>query len=265
MSEHRHSHYDTIGNSYRATRAADPRICRHLVDLLALPADSRLIDIGAGTGNYSNALADAGFDVHALEPSPVMRGQAELHRRVHWYAGNAEALPFGDNEFAGAVMTLCLHHLADWRQGIREALRVSGGGPLVIFGFDNEHQAEFWLFHYFPRFIEIDEGWTPTMTELRDFVQEDLQGSCERFPFPLPKDLTDHFAGADWAHPDAYLREEIRAGISSFARLDQTSREQGLKRLAGDLNSGDWLEKYRELLKLEEYHHGYLFLRIRQG
>lgn len=258
------SHYDTIGETYTTTRAADPRIRQRLLELLDVPAGSRLIDIGAGTGNYSNALAEAGFEVWAVEPSAVMRGQASPHERVHWVEGQAEDLCFENGEFAGAIMTLSLHHLADWRQGIKEALRVSGGGPLVIFAFDSEYKADFWLFDYFPQFIEIDRDWAPTMAELKQFVEQELQGSYERFPFPLPQDLVDHFMSADWANPDAYLREEFRRGISSFAKLNPDHLQAGLKRLADELVDGRWREKYGKLLELDEYDRGYLFLRIRQ-
>lgn len=52
------ANYDTIGKTYTSTRAADPRITRRLIDLLALPENSSIIDIGAGSGNYSHALTD---------------------------------------------------------------------------------------------------------------------------------------------------------------------------------------------------------------
>ncbi|MDA1369270.1 MAG: class I SAM-dependent methyltransferase [Proteobacteria bacterium] len=255
-------HYDSIGRTYTITRAADPRITQKLQDLLALGTGTRLIDIGAGTGNYSHALAQAGFHVTAVEPSKTMRDQASPHDNLLWFDAKAESLPFSDAEFDGAIMTLCLHHFADWQQGIREALRVSAGGPLVVFAFDIEHKAAFWLFDYFPEFIDIDKNWAPTMDELARFVTEDLAASFERFPFPLPKDLVDHFASADWAHPQAYLQDEFRRGISSFAKLTEQQMTRGLQELQADLDSGSWLEKYGELLEHDEYDRGYLFLRI---
>ena len=68
--------YDKIGITYRQTRRADPRIVEKLITLLNLAAGTCIADVGAGTGNYSNALADAGFTVRAIEPSPIMRAQA---------------------------------------------------------------------------------------------------------------------------------------------------------------------------------------------
>lgn len=254
--------YDRIGKTYTSTRAADPRITARLMELLGLATGSALIDIGAGSGNYSRALAEQGFKVMAVEPSQTMRDQAKPHPNLQWQAGSAEALPFADECFDGAVMTLCLHHLADWREGIREALRVSGNGPLVIFAFDIEHKSDFWLFDYFPEFVELDRHWSATMDELRWFAENELGVKFECFPFPLPKDLKDHFAAAGWARPEIYLQEKYRRGISSFSRLESTVIKERIATLAQDLESGAWQEKYGQLLEHDHYDRGYVFLRI---
>lgn len=67
--------YDRIGKTYTSTRAADPRISQNLIELLKLPPNSSIIDIGAGSGNYSLALAEHGFRVTAVELSEIMRKQ----------------------------------------------------------------------------------------------------------------------------------------------------------------------------------------------
>ena len=74
--------YDSIGVGYSETRRADPRIVRGLCEALDLPDSATILDVGAGTGKYSRALADRGFTVLAIEPSEVMRAQSIPHRRV---------------------------------------------------------------------------------------------------------------------------------------------------------------------------------------
>lgn len=256
------AHYDQIGKTYSATRAADPRIVDKLVKLLSLHQGARLIDIGAGTGNYSSALAKRGFQVEALEPSPVMRAQGHTHENLSWVDGGAEAVPFEDNTFDGVVMTLCLHHLQDWQQGLREALRVSGGGPVTIFAFDIEHKSDFWLCDYFPGFSEVDQTLRPTIAELNAFVTDSLNADIFVEPYPLPKDLADHFAAADWARPHNYLDENFRNGVSTFHKLDRKSLQEGLQKLESDLANGRWSEQYGHLLEQEFYDNGYLFIRI---
>ena len=100
------------------------------------------------------------------------------------------------------------------------------------------------------------------MEDVTQFVTESLGATLKRISFPLPKDLIDHFSSADWAHPEAYLQKGFRRGISSFAKLDRQYLDQGLQNLRNDLETGRWHQKYGDLLNLEEYDQGYLFIRL---
>jgi hypothetical protein len=73
-------------------------------------------------------------------------------------------------------------------------------------------------------------------------------------PVPVPHDCSDGFLGAYWRRPEAYLSDDARGAISSFARLDAG---QGLARLRADLASGRWAERNRALLSLEALDVGY--------
>ncbi len=65
--------YNIIGKGYTKYRQADTRIVDLLHSLLNLPSRSIIAAIGAGTGNYSLALANKGYIVKVIEPSEVMR------------------------------------------------------------------------------------------------------------------------------------------------------------------------------------------------
>lgn len=71
--------YNSIGQGYNDTPKSDPRIVETLINLLDLPPGKTLADVGAGTGNYSNAIADKGYEIIAIEPSTVMQSQAVFH------------------------------------------------------------------------------------------------------------------------------------------------------------------------------------------
>jgi protein-L-isoaspartate O-methyltransferase len=68
--------YDSIGRNYNQNRTADHRVLAAINELLELPLGSAIADVGAGTGNYSNALADLGYKLEAVEPAGEMRRQA---------------------------------------------------------------------------------------------------------------------------------------------------------------------------------------------
>lgn len=68
--------YNAIGEGYNHSRKPDQRIVQRLINLLDLPLGSVIADIGAGTGNYTNAIAQKGYQVIAIEPSSTMQNQA---------------------------------------------------------------------------------------------------------------------------------------------------------------------------------------------
>ena len=249
----------------RRLELADPRITKRLIDLLDLPMGSCILDVGAGTGNYSRAIAEAGYNVSAIEPSRVMREQGKKHSRLSWHDGCAEILPFSDGKFDGLIMTLCMHHFSDWKQALLEARRVVGLGPIVIFTFDTENDSKYWLFDYFPSFRTKDKTWFPKLVELRAFVENVSGQSFEAYRFPLPHDLLDHFGAAGWSRPEIYLDENYRGGISSFSSVDEQGVISGLKKLTQDLKSGDWDLNYGHLREAKSLDVGYTFLKIKKG
>jgi len=117
------------------TRYRKPRYqVEMMLDLAALlPAGfCRIIDIGAGSGLIGEAIASllpgksvTGVDVAA-------RTMADLGIPFARFDGSR--LPFRDRSFDCALFCNVLHHVEpEGRIGLlREALRVTGGGPIVI-------------------------------------------------------------------------------------------------------------------------------------
>lgn len=138
------SPFDTIGQTYDDTRQADERIVSLLVEFLTLQPGATIADIGAGTGNYSVALAEEGFGVRAVEPSSVMRSSARRHPRVEWLEGSAENVPLPDASVDGVVSTLAICHFSDPQKAIGEMARISSTGSVVIFTFDTDAGKRTW-------------------------------------------------------------------------------------------------------------------------
>jgi ubiquinone/menaquinone biosynthesis C-methylase UbiE len=255
--------YNNIGCSYINTRRSDPRIVHALVDLLALPPGSLIADIGAGTGNYTNALADCGFHIHAVEPSAVMREQAILHPSVSWHEGVAENIPLPDNSVQGIICTLALHHFSNIAQSLAEMNRVTGDGPFVFLTFDYREIEPLWLADYFPSLWKDAAQSLPPLHSIASQIKTSTARLVEIIPFLLPPDLSDLFMAAGWQHPELYLDAAVRAGISSFALGSKNEIEMGLKRLRGDVDSGYWNDQYGWVRSVHEIDAGYRFLRAR--
>lgn len=249
--------YNSIGEDYNATRQADHRIVAKLISLLDLPPGSTIADIGAGTGNYSNAIAERGYQVIAIEPSEVMQSQQQSHPDVSWITASAEQIPLADNAVDGAVVMLALHHFNNLNVGLREISRIAKSGKIVIFAFEQAKIADFWLTDYFPYFIQDTLATFPSIQKIAHLIYQITHRETAIVPFLLPNNLSDLFAASGWCKPEIYLDAQVRRGISSFAKMPVNELEMGLKRLKADLNSGFWLEKYRDLLNQQEYDAGY--------
>jgi ubiquinone/menaquinone biosynthesis C-methylase UbiE len=251
--------FDTIGETYTDTRQADERIIVLLVEYLDLCQGATIADIGAGTGNYSVALAEVGFRVLAVDPSSVMRRHARSHPRVEWREGCAENIPLPDACVDGVISTLTLCHFSDAAKAVAEMARITDTGPVVIFTFDRNLGRDTWMYEYFPFFWDTFHEY-PRPDKIAQMLAVATGKETDIAPFPLPPDLRDHFAAAAWQNPERYLEEGYRRNISSFQIADPGAVDQGIARLAEDLASGAWKKRHGTVLDLTEFDAGYRFV-----
>jgi ubiquinone/menaquinone biosynthesis C-methylase UbiE len=255
--------YDRIGRGYDTTRRADPGLVRRLLELLAVPAGGRCLDVACGTGNYTTALDAAGLRMVGVDVSPRMLASARAKPgAVGWVNGDAAALPFADRSFRAAVCTLALHHFRRPEQVFREVARVLDdsreGGRLVIFTAGREQMRRSWLTAYFPNAMEQAIRQMPPVEHTLALLAAAGFGRVVREPWAVTPELQDLFLYSGKYRPELYLDPRVRAGISTFANLaDPAEVEQGCARLGADLASG----RFANVLRAAEHPGGdYLFL-----
>jgi ubiquinone/menaquinone biosynthesis C-methylase UbiE len=255
--------YDSIGGNYNRNRAADQRILTRIKTLLDLPAGSVIADIGAGTGNYSNALAGLDYMIEAVEPSLEMRRQAVPNPRVCWHAGTAEAVPLKDDSVDGVIIILALHHFSDIALAAGEIYRICPDGPAVIFTMDPRKGEPFWFNDYFPEIAGHVSSVFPPIEEVADILSGPGKWQTLVKRFPLPPDLADRNMCSAWAKPEMYFDAEMRQNTSGFALASPAVVERGLKRLHHDLQSGQWDSKHGNLRRRKYFDAGFRFLRFK--
>src|SRR3989344_662340 len=115
--------FDLIGKKYDGTRKADPNVVKSVLKLLNSSEHSIVVDIGSGTGNYAEVLAQNGFKVIAVEPSEVMRQQGKKHPNLFWLEAFADDLPLKDNYTDGIICMAAVHHFPDRKKAFQEKLK----------------------------------------------------------------------------------------------------------------------------------------------
>ena len=253
--------YDTIGKGYNGNRAADSRILDAARDLLNLQPGSAIADIGAGTGNYSNAFADLGYIAKAVEPSAEMRGQATPNSNVTWIPGFAESIPLPNDSVDGIIVILALHHFSSLKSAASEMRRICSGGPIVIFTLDPREGNEPWFKEYFPEIFKRDFVIFKPIDVVSDAIAIDSRWSKTVKSFPLPCDLLDRNMYSAWRKPEEYLDATFRQNTSGFALATESTVRKGTKNLMDDLHAGIWDTKYGALRKQEQFDAGFRFIK----
>lgn len=251
--------YNTIGKGYNTTRRADPYIAGRLYELLSPVPGGSYLDIGCGTGNYTAALMQKGLNMQGADPSATMLQEARKKiPGAELVCANAENLPFDKDSFDGSIASFTFHHWSDKLKGLSEMYRVlKPGARLVFLSFTPEQMRGYWLYHYFPEMIQRSWELVPGIAGMEKLLNETGFRLAATEKYFVQDDLQDHFLYSNKYRPEAYLDEEIRKGISSFAAFSASGEvAAGLKALEADIQAG----YIKEVIDSYENEHGdYLF------
>jgi ubiquinone/menaquinone biosynthesis C-methylase UbiE len=209
-------------------------ILRHLP-----PAPGVVLDVGGGAGAYSFWLADAGYEVHLVDPVPLHVEQAEATSRGRTSGrlasarkGDARALAFADASADAVLLLGPLYHLTgreDRLRALGESLRVLRPGG--------------WLFAAaISRFASLVDGLRGPLFDDDAFagiVERDLRDGQHRNDtaevryftsafFHHPVELAQEVAEAGFALDDVFALEGPGAEMPDFARrwADPAARER---------------------------------------
>src|SRR4051812_22274745 len=125
-----------------------------VIDALAERAEvdgqSRVVDVGTGTGFVAAGLAPRVRSVVGVDSSPAMLAVAADNLRalglnnVTLTEGNVDALPLDDDSVDAAVANMVLHHAQDPTAMLTEMARVVRPGGVVAITDEGEHEYE-WM------------------------------------------------------------------------------------------------------------------------
>lgn len=145
MPSDQHSERIQEAFSTQAPTFEDPRLNRaftsgleSLVAAIDPGADELCLDVAAGTGHVSRALAPFVRAIVALDAVDAMleqgveQARASGLRNIVFQRGEALALSYPDDIFDLVVTRLSLHHLSDPQQAVAEMVRVCRPGGRIV-------------------------------------------------------------------------------------------------------------------------------------
>ena len=160
-----YSNYDEDSRLLRKSRMPEYLNTMKYIEKYLTP-DAKIIEIGAGAGRYSFALAGKGYDVTAVELTPhyieVMKHKVKSYHNIKIYEGNACDLSAFENETYDIVLLLGpMYHLfteEDKHKALSEAIRIAKTNGIIFVSYCN-NDTSIYKFFYTGRILKyLDKG-----------------------------------------------------------------------------------------------------------
>jgi len=143
--------------------------------LASLDENSLILDLGCGTGLYSQSLMkETGATICGLDPAVGMLGKAhEKSSDLLLFNAVGEYLPLRDGVFDCVFSSQVWHHITDKQGTANECGRVMKiGGSVVIRTISHEQLREKIVFKYFPEIMENQLRVYPSNEEFKEYFKK---------------------------------------------------------------------------------------------
>jgi ubiquinone/menaquinone biosynthesis C-methylase UbiE len=232
--------YDKIGINYNFTRRADKYLTGRLFYHLQPNMNGVYLDIGCGTGNYTNEFQKKGFKFIGIDPSEEMLKKAkEKYPKIDWRTGMSENTGLKNESIDGIIAVLTIHHWTNLYQGFNDLHRIlKRGGKIVIFTSSPEQMKGYWLNYYFPKMLKDSINEMPSKEDAIKIMNKTGLEIMAKEPYSIKSDLNDLFLYSGKHKPELYLKPEVRNGISSFSQFSNSEEiNDGLDKLQMDIQN----------------------------
>lgn len=155
-----YNNYDEEGRLMRKSRMPEFLTTMKYIEKYLTPG-AKIIEIGAGTGRYSIALAEMGCDVTAVELVPhnieIMKKKVKSNLKIKIFEGNACDMSAFESDAYDIVLLLGpMYHLfseADKYKALDEAIRLAKKSGIIYTSYCNSDTS---VYKYFYQGIALD-------------------------------------------------------------------------------------------------------------
>ena len=221
--------YDQVAAEYARHRQVHPAVLKNLLSTPNLGSNSRVLEIGCGTGNYTSALHESpDCDCWGIDPSGEMLAAARTRSSgVTFLVGGAERLTLESEAFDLIFSVDVIHHVIDRASCFHEAYRVLRNGGRICTTTDSEwiirHRRP--LADYFPLTIDADLERYPSIADLRDVMHDQGFRKITEIAVERAFQQTDATAYRDKAFSVLHL-------------IPDATFQRGIDRMERDLRAG---------------------------
>lgn len=149
-----YNNYDEEGRLLRKSRLPEYLTTMRYIEKYLKPG-AKIIEIGAGTGRYSIALAEKGYDVTAVELVPhnieIMKKKVKSHHNIKIYEGNACDMSGFESDTYDIVLLLGpMYHLftdEDKHRALSEAIRIAKPNGIIYASYCNNDTSMYKFFY----------------------------------------------------------------------------------------------------------------------
>jgi ubiquinone/menaquinone biosynthesis C-methylase UbiE len=207
---------------------------RSQFEIVGKRENSRGIELGCGTGNYTIPMIDTFKEVWGLDVSEEMlsvaRGKVGADH-VQWIEQSAlRGTKVPTDYFDGVWGVSMLHYFRKAQQKmlfeqIHRILR-PGGKVILDIEFEEQH-GSFWQVEFFPSLRKRYEGRILSCDQYRSWLKEIGFKTVEFEHFDLPPGDLDKSARCGQHRPELYLNEKTISVIPAFREMDLAERLEG--------------------------------------
>jgi trans-aconitate methyltransferase len=235
---------------YEARHSFVWRLGEGVLELLQPKPGERILDLGCGTGQLTQKIAQCGADVTGLDASPEMIGQArQNHPHLKFILKDAALMDF-DGEFDAVFSNAALHWMlnaSDVARAIARALRKGGRLVAELGGKRNIYQIECAIETVIKRHlgdaVPASRTFYPSVGEYATLLEAQALEVRAANLFDRPTPLEGEQGMADWIRQFKWYY---------FEALPAADREKALKQVIEALRprlygENGWWADYRRL------------------
>jgi SAM-dependent methyltransferase len=217
--------FSRAAQSYGRGRPGYPEaLVAWLEQKLRLGPHARVVDLGAGTGKFSQLLLRTGADVIAVEPVDAMRAQLQQSLPgLSALAGTAQSMPLEDGSVDAVVCAQAFHWFAN-PEALQEIHRVLRPGGKLGLVWNVRDEAVDWV-AAITAIMAPYEGDAPRFHtgQWRRMFPNELFSDPEEFSVPQ-----QHTGSAQQVIIDRFLSVSFIAALPEVERADVAARLSAL-------------------------------------